>query len=306
MTRRTRHSNTTYRPTLWHNTATSQSRSRDSQQRQQRRVVASRLSRVPVMTMEAKSVIDSLIREVKNRPILWDKKHELHKNRTVMDRVWDEVSAVVGKNKDQIKMKWRNLRDQFSREVKKNPLGEDGTPIIEKYSGKWAYYESLTFLKDNVYWNPSDDFKLDDSQDGVNNYRREREADISVIIKREPDLDEDLERDIDGDGFLDPLGALEVQEDTSDSNLVTENEVPRKRLCQRNVTTYYSSQSNDVQIARSSREVDDDLHFALSLVPYLRSLDPLRKLIIRNEMQNLLIGELMETNAGLYTPKSNK
>ncbi|XP_063365237.1 uncharacterized protein LOC134653800 [Cydia amplana] len=260
------------------------------------------------MAMEAKSIVESLILEVKNRPILWDKKHELHKNRAVIDRVWDEVSAAVGKNKDQIKMKWRNLRDQFSREVKKNPVGEDGTPAIEKYIGKWAYYDSLTFLKDNVYWNPSDDIRLEDSQDGFNDYKRERESDISVIIKRDPDIDEDIERDIEGDRFLDPLEALEVQEDTSDSNLVTEtNEVPRKRLCQRTIRTYPRQLPSDgSQAARSSREIDDDLHFALSLVPYLRRLDPLRKLIIRNEMQNLLIGELMETNARPYTPKSNK
>ncbi|XP_063626200.1 transcription factor Adf-1-like [Cydia splendana] len=257
------------------------------------------------MAMEAKHVVDSLIREVKTRPILWDKKHELHKNRAVIDRVWDEVAAVIGKNKDQIKMKWRNLRDQFSREVKKNPIGDDGIPIIDKYNGKWAYYELLTFLKDNVYWNPSDDNRLEDSQDGyVNDFNGERESDISIIIKRDPDLDEDIERDIEGDRFLDPLLALEVQEDTSDSNLVTTetNEVPRKRLCQRRIRTYYPRQlqSEGSHAARSPREVDDDLHFALSLVPYLRSLDPLRKLIIRNEMQNLLIGELMDT------PKSNK
>ncbi|XP_063537601.1 uncharacterized protein LOC134746959 [Cydia strobilella] len=262
------------------------------------------------MTMEAKSVVDSLILEVKNRPILWDKKHELHKNRAVIDRVWEEVSAAIGKNKDQIKMKWRNLRDQFSREVKKNAVGEDGSPAIEKYNGKWGYYELLTFLKDNVYWNPCDDIKLEDSQDGyVNDYKREQEADISVNIKREPDIDEDIERDIEGDRFLDPLEALEVQEDTSDPLVTTEtNEVPRKRLCQREVRSYYKRQlpSEGSQAARSSREIDDDLHFALSLVPYLRSLDPLRKLIIRNEMQNLLIGELMETTAGPYTPKGNK
>ena len=45
-------------------------------------------------------------------------------------------------------------------------------------------------------------------------------------------------------------------------------------------------------ITSKDDDMDEDIHFAKSLVPFLRRLKPLRKLIIRNDIQTLLIREL--------------
>lgn len=70
-----------------------------------------------------------------------------------------------------------------------------------------------------------------------------------------------------------------------------EPEVPAKV---RKVSVADASSNTDV-----SGDIDDDLHFVKSLVPYLRKLSPIRKLLVRNEIQNLLIRESLCKNCKL-------
>lgn len=46
--------------------------------------------------------------------------------------------------------KWRNLRDQFKKEIKKvvKTKPRSGSGIIEEYQCKWVHYVSMLFLKD--------------------------------------------------------------------------------------------------------------------------------------------------------------
>ena len=47
---------------------------------------------------------------------------------------------------EQCSKKWKNLRDQFVRELKKKPSGEKGLP----YVSRWHFFELLMFLSDTV------------------------------------------------------------------------------------------------------------------------------------------------------------
>lgn len=48
------------------------------------------------------------------------------------------------------KKKWRNLRDQYKKELKKvkKPKSGSSQDGLEKYHGKWSYFVSMQFLKD--------------------------------------------------------------------------------------------------------------------------------------------------------------
>ena len=45
--------------------------------------------------------------------------------------------------------------------------------------------------------------------------------------------------------------------------------------------------------SQKEADIDDDMHFPQSLVPFFRRLNPPRKLVIRSEIQNLLIQQLI-------------
>lgn len=50
-------------------------------------------------------------------------------------------------------------------------------------------------------------------------------------------------------------------------------------------------------IARRSLEEDYDMMFLKSLVPYFRELDPVRKLKVRNKIQDIILNEINEQGA---------
>ncbi|KAI8439665.1 hypothetical protein MSG28_013370 [Choristoneura fumiferana] len=251
--------------------------------------------------METKVSVTSLINEVRKRQCLWNKKDDYYKNRVYVDKVWDEVAEALDRTKDQIKVKWRNLRDQFHRELKKNPVSESGSPEVDKYGGKWAYYDMLTFLKDHITVRPAEDVRADaEDDDSFDNV-----GDTRVVIKRDIDFDEEMPNEVD---FLDPL---DHNDDTSDSMmtpLAQQGSSKKIRLNKNLKRVKMMNVQRQMEIPRRmhrtsvGRELDEDLHFALSIVPYLKRLDPLRKLIVRNEIQNLLIGELLSDSQTTSKP----
>lgn len=205
-------------------------------------------------------------------------------------------------SEDQIKVKWRNLRDQFHRELKKNPVSESGSPEVDKYGGKWVYYDMLTFLKDHITIRPPEDIRADaEDDDSFDNV-----GDTRVVIKRDIDFEEEeVPKEID---FLDPL---DHNDDTSDSMAtpLAQQGSSRKISLSKNLKRVKMSNvqrqmgfPREVHGMSVARELDEDLHFALSIVPYLKRLDPLRKLIVRNEIQNLLIGELLSDSQTTSKP----
>ncbi|KAF0726656.1 transcription factor Adf-1-like, partial [Aphis craccivora] len=53
---------------------------------------------------------------------------------------------------DDAKKKWRSLRDQFLKEIKKIPTCRSGSSqeYAALYKGKWGYFNSMLFLKDTA------------------------------------------------------------------------------------------------------------------------------------------------------------
>ncbi|XP_028898061.1 uncharacterized protein LOC105215197 isoform X2 [Zeugodacus cucurbitae] len=94
--------------------------------------------------------MEILISEIKKRGVLWNRSHCGYKDRRSAEKEWSEVAKKVGIPKEDAKKKWRNLRDQFSKELKKVPKlkSEASQNQSAIYTGKWRYFKSLLFLKD--------------------------------------------------------------------------------------------------------------------------------------------------------------
>ncbi|XP_035456736.1 uncharacterized protein LOC118280626 [Spodoptera frugiperda] len=79
--------------------------------------------------------MDKLIAAVQARECLWDKSYRGHRNRFKLERYWNEVAAEVGTTSLNCRKKWKNLKDQCRKEMKKNPN-----------ESEWPHFQKLKFI----------------------------------------------------------------------------------------------------------------------------------------------------------------
>ncbi|CAG5037566.1 unnamed protein product [Parnassius apollo] len=79
--------------------------------------------------------MDKLIAAVQARECLWDKSYRGHRNRFKLERYWNEVAAEVGTTSLNCRKRWKNLKDQCRKEMKKNPNDSE-----------WPHFQKLKFI----------------------------------------------------------------------------------------------------------------------------------------------------------------
>ncbi|XP_072945854.1 uncharacterized protein [Epargyreus clarus] len=79
--------------------------------------------------------MDKLIKAVRARECLWDKSYRGHRNRFKLERYWNEVAAEVGTTSLNCRKKWKNLKDQCRKEMKKNAN-----------ESEWPHFQKLKFI----------------------------------------------------------------------------------------------------------------------------------------------------------------
>ncbi|XP_030753749.1 transcription factor Adf-1-like [Sitophilus oryzae] len=90
-----------------------------------------------------------LISEVQTRRPLWQDSHPLYKNKNAIEKIWQEVAAACNCSVSDAKLKWKKLKDQFRKEVKKIPVPKSGDPSLPG-KPKWQYFDQMYFLRDFV------------------------------------------------------------------------------------------------------------------------------------------------------------
>lgn len=88
-----------------------------------------------------------LIQMYRDRPALWDSKHENFKDKAKRHEEMRKIALCLGESKEEVDRKVKNLLSHFSRELKKEGKSSKcGT--ISNYKSKWFAYEAMMFLKD--------------------------------------------------------------------------------------------------------------------------------------------------------------
>jgi hypothetical protein len=92
---------------------------------------------------------DKLINAVYQRRALWDRADLEHCNARIINQMWAEVAEELNSTSDAVRIKWRSLRDGFTRRLKKIPVSTSDRAEVEysNYSA-WYYFRHLLFLKD--------------------------------------------------------------------------------------------------------------------------------------------------------------
>ncbi|XP_047519448.1 uncharacterized protein LOC125059190 [Pieris napi] len=100
---------------------------------------------------------ERVIIEVHLRPVLWDKRNELYKNRDAREAAWRDILKELAPNYEnlseeerkeadkKIQQRWRTARDTYQKDKiseKNQPSGSGSKKKKKKYS----YYDILTFL----------------------------------------------------------------------------------------------------------------------------------------------------------------
>ncbi|KAL5273953.1 hypothetical protein ACFFRR_000611 [Megaselia abdita] len=115
----------------------------------------------------------SLISEIREHEYLYNTHHPDYRKFENKKIIWESIGFKINKTESQCRLKWKALRDQFSREAKRVIYCDDpeSTP-------KWKHYEDLKFLEKHI--------KLSDSEKKSNSMKKSKvkDEDKTVIIRK--------------------------------------------------------------------------------------------------------------------------
>ncbi|XP_030757083.1 uncharacterized protein LOC115882954 [Sitophilus oryzae] len=202
---------------------------------------------------------EKVIAEIRKRPVLYDSNMIHYCNRSLRKELWAEVCQEVVEDWDKlsksakrskmegVQQKWKNLKDSYRREIKKQKLSKEG--IIKK-KRKYLYSDQLNFMlpfinNKTVSQTPSDDGKTEDTEE-----HKIELTEHSVGASNE-------EYNVSGTEFN---NYVDVKEENNFDDVMPQ-----------------------VFIDQGADDIDEDKFFLLSLLPSFRKLTPQQKMQIKME-----------------------
>jgi len=191
---------------------------------------------------------------------------------------------------DDAKKKWRSLRDQFLKEIKKIPTSRSGSSqeYAALYKGKWGYFNAMLFLEDTAVPRKSDG----------------NVSDVNVDIdedSEEPDKMDDIDQA--------STSSYNISSPPSTS-LTTQKKI--KRTKKQDTSRNFEQQLIDLETRKLAALTeppetpdDEDMHFFKSILPYFKNMSPIQKLRVRNDIQNILIRESLPSQQYLGSANSH-
>ncbi|XP_072947672.1 uncharacterized protein [Epargyreus clarus] len=100
------------------------------------------------------------IDEVEKRPAIWDFQSEDYSNKIIKNQAWQELVGIFGNCEDtlekkiiflvstQLQKKWKNIRDCYNKEYKKEKATPSGSGARKK--ARYMYFSRLSFLQNSV------------------------------------------------------------------------------------------------------------------------------------------------------------
>ncbi|KAL4707449.1 hypothetical protein ACJJTC_008634 [Scirpophaga incertulas] len=226
---------------------------------------------------------DAIIERVRSRPEIWRFNHPLHKNREVHKRFWREVAAELQVGDDLVKKRWKHLKDQYRKELKKSSKLGIPDDIVS-----WKYFDSLRFLKDDL---------------------KERDKDrLLSIMSKEKDAVKDDDDDDDDD---------DEEETTDDDNPLINVKREAKRLTKAKIVRHHDSQMMNIILqqvsdTKSMMEYrlnllddsmalrnDPDYLFLMSLMCSMKQLTDIQKLQFKSKVNDFLLQMITKNTNGV-------
>ncbi|OXU24415.1 hypothetical protein TSAR_008507 [Trichomalopsis sarcophagae] len=112
---------------------------------------------------------EMLIDEIRARKALWMRTHEHHHSGVLTAPLWEEIAKALDTTQENIRKRWKSLKDHYRRELKKSMTDATAPPSI------WPYYKKMRFMKSQMFVslrrkNGEDHLEiLSDDEEDVNN-----------------------------------------------------------------------------------------------------------------------------------------
>ncbi|XP_072943833.1 uncharacterized protein [Epargyreus clarus] len=203
---------------------------------------------------------DEIIAKVKAHPELWQSSHPFYRQRVVSARTWKEIAAELKADDwNLVKKRWKHLKDQFRKEVKK--LASNKVPF-----SSWLHYNELQFLTDE-------------------------------ILKKPETKQESAESESDSETEGRPLKRRKSKYDVGTSNGDSKKHTSIKyKKIMRSLTSLADFIDRSANMSNSDEHLknDTDYMFLLSLLPTMRNLSDIQRLHFRGKINHWLLNALVE------------
>ncbi|CAK1585168.1 unnamed protein product [Parnassius mnemosyne] len=229
------------------------------------------------------------IAEILARPAIWKSGHPQHKFKNVMKKLWEEIKIKFSECEvSDLKKKWKNLRDTYSKELKKMPKSRSGDSS-SNYEPAWKYFTLLGFLKDE-YMPLTAESNLD-------------EGDSEIII----DYGDDHDIAVEVLNEVRSPSPSRISSPIEPSTSSYQSSKKKRQNIQDIRAEYLEIEKKKLKILENdisknipldSEKKTDDYYFLMSILPEMEKLPPTQKLRLRNKINQALLEEITVTIYG--------
>lgn len=192
---------------------------------------------------------------------------------------------------EQLKKKWKNLKDAYRKELKKNPDSRSGDPGCDNdTSSQWKYFNMMTFLKEEFMPAENESNLNEDLDDSTR---------FEIQLRQTPSPSSPLQpREVSAEPCATQLETPQFSRKRSKPNDIRAEylEIEKKKL-----------KILEQEVARQSTsnvEKTDDYYYLMSLLPEMQKLSPIKKMRVRNRINQVLMDEMVMNMYGDTTHAS--
>ncbi|XP_077287454.1 uncharacterized protein LOC143912125 [Arctopsyche grandis] len=236
---------------------------------------------------------EDIILELKLKPELWSTTHSLYKNRIIKQKVWKELSLKLRIEEDVLKKRWKHLKDQYRKELKKQPVLRSGAET-ETWVSTWQYFYTMSFMKTEVTRASSTgNLTVNETESRHNTENTQTDTDIFDSVSSPGSYHEQS-----------PAGSSNCQ--PSSTSIRKRSENIRKRRIKDDMLEIEKKQSMVMEKRLKDSQQDENLKndedflFFRSILPTLKKLNELQKLRFRGKINEWLIEACTENERALY------
>ncbi|CAK1589231.1 unnamed protein product [Parnassius mnemosyne] len=217
---------------------------------------------------------EEIISEIQAKPEMWCSSHRLYKNRVVKAKVWRELSAKLKVKEEILRKRWKHLKDQYRKELKKYPGHISGIES-DDWGSTWQYFNMMSFVKDELMHATGN---LNVSQ--ASNTQDSESTDTHSYLN---DLDTEMIESVPYPlPQHSPVGSTSSQDSSRRRSNISQEllEIKRRKLS----IMEKRFESDDT----NSLNKDEDYLFFKSILPYMKKLTEVQKLHLRGKINDWL------------------
>nr|CAI5826740.1 unnamed protein product [Callosobruchus analis] len=220
---------------------------------------------------------EEIITEIQIKPELWMSSHPLFKNRIIKSKSWKELAEKLHIEEEVLKKRWKHLKDQFRKELKKQPVLRSGAEA-DVWVSTWQYYDLMTFLKDEVLPAPT-----------TGNLQELEESQVTQDTDETPEI---YDMDSDSNISLTSPRPQSSRSSSRQSSTTPSISLPKKRGSTKEdyleiEQTKLSLMEKRIEIQNNSNlDKDDDMLYFQSLLPSMKKLTHIQKLKLRGKIND--------------------